>query len=231
MPHSECDRMAKNPYSAPPLGNRRGTYTPGATQLWTGNGRYAVPAVPETTDPEYTTAFSPRLKAGGSPDGSALPDDIRIGTREPPVGENYNEPGWQAKRNSDRLRRHSLDRSTGMWRVRQERIPKPTMPIWDQDRPPTRPTAQCSPTGYTFQRPWHIPRNAAEALGPGAVLHFSLADHRRLYQINTQKPQGRVGVNTYRASPRPWDENLFVPPPAGGAVPQGRIAGNRAFRA
>jgi hypothetical protein len=222
-----------NPYASPQLGNRRNTYTPGPTTPWSGNGRYAVPQIPDTTDPEYTTAFSPKLKPGGSPDGSQLPDDIRIGTREPIVGENYNEPGWQARRNSDRLFRHAEEQQRGMWRVRQDRVPAPRMPIWEQERRPTRPTASCSPLGYLKVIPKHIPRNAAEALGPDAVLHFSLADHRRLYAISTQKPQGRVGVNSYRASPRPWDENLFIPPPAGGVATQqpSRISGNRAFRA
>jgi len=199
---------------------------------WTGNGRFAVPNVPDTTDPEYTIGFSPQLVAGGSSDGTALPDDIRIGKRRPPVdGGSYNNPHWQAVMNSDRLRRHSVDHLEGMWRVRQARIPAPRVPTWEQERPPTRPTATYSPTGYYFTAPHPHPRNAVDAIGPDAVLHFSLADHRRLYKTMTQKPQGRIGVNSYRASPRPWDENLFIPPPAGTNPGLGGIAGNRSYRA
>lgn len=224
--------MTQNPYNSPVLGNKRESAVPGPSHsIWSRNPRFAVPGVPETTDPEYTTGFSPHLKSGGSSDGTALPDDIRIGTREPIVGENYNDPTWQAKRNSDRLRRHSGDVLSPMWRVRQERVPPPRMPIWEQDRPPTRPTASYSPTGYLFTRPWHIPRNAADAIGPDAVLHFSLADHRRKYPTMTQRPQGRVGVNSYRASPRPWDENLFIAPSAGADPRLGTLSGNRSYRA
>lgn len=224
--------MAGNPYATPRLGNDRDAAVPGPIMPWRGNGRFAVPAVPETTDPEYTTAFSPRLVSGGSADGTSLPDNVRIGQRVVPVqGGTYNRPDWQAKRNSDRLRRHSKERISPMWRVRQERIPAPRVPRWEQDRPPTRPTAQYSPTGYLVVIPKHIPRNAADAIGPDAVLHFSLADHRRKYPTMTQKPQGRMGVNSYRASPRPWDENLFIPPPAGANPSMGALSGNRSYRA
>lgn len=218
--------MAVNPYATPTM--RTGAAPPPAHALWGGPGRYAVKQVPESTDPEWTTGFSPQLKAGGSTDGSALPDDIRTGHREPPVGENYNDPAWQARQNSEFLKRHSDDHTEEMWKVQQRRVPGGQNPLWVQDREPTRPTARNSPTGYAFQRYWHVPRNAADALGENAVLHFSLADHRRKYQIMTMKPQGRLGVNTYRADPRPWDENLYIPPPAGQHL--GGIAGNRNFR-
>lgn len=207
---------------------RSGAAPPPAQAVWGGPGRYAVKDVPESTDPDYTTGYSPELRAGGSPDGSALPDDVRIGRRKPPVGENYNEPQWQAHQNSEHLRRHSVEQTAEMWKVQQRKVPGGQNPLWTQDRAPKRPTAENSPTGYAFQRPWHVPRNAADALGEDATLHFSLADHRRKYQIMSMKPQGRLGVNTYRADPRPWDENLFIPPPAGQHL--GGIAGSRTFR-
>lgn len=219
--------MATNPYATPPP--RPGRAPAPAQGLWAGNSRYAVPDVPETTDPEYTLGFSPTLKAGGSPDGSQLPDDIRVGTRKSPVGNNYNEPKWVAHRQAEKRVREESDHTEVMWSVKQERIPPPNMPLWNQDRPPTRPTATNSPTGYAFQRDWHIPRNITDALSPDAVTHFSMADHRRNYEIMTMKPQGRVGVNSYRVSPRPWDENLFVAPQDN--APRSSIAtGSRAYR-
>jgi hypothetical protein len=222
-----------NPYATPPANPGR---APGyATHIWGGAGRYSVPGVEATTDPEYTTGFSPTLKSGGSSDGSQLPDNVRIDKREPPVGENYNDPEWQARQNSEGLRRHQDDETREMWKVRQAKVPAPHVPLWTQERAPTRPTATNSPTGYAFQRPWHIPRNVNDVMGPGAVSstgasleHFSLADHRRRYEILGMKPQGRMGVNSYRATPRPWDEQLFIAPEP--PARQSTITGTRSFR-
>jgi len=223
--------MPRNPYSTSKAAERNGTAPPHVS-VWGGNGRYAVRDIPESTDPEYTTGYSPALKAGGSPDGSALPDDIRIGQRDSPIpGRNFNDPRWQAREDSEFLERHDAERWTKGWRVQQRKAPTPTNPLWTQERTPTRPTADMAPMGTLFQRPWHIPRNIKDALGEHAVTHFSMADHRRVYPIMGMKPQGRVGTNTYRAQPRPWDENLFIPPPAGSDSGMlGGIAGNRTWR-
>jgi len=197
--------------------------------IWAGPGRYSVPDIPESTDPDYELGYSPTLKSGGSPDGSALPDDIRIGHREPPPN-NPNDPEWNRVRVSEFRTRHAVETTSEMWQVRQETIPRPRVPLWEQDRLPVRPTATNSPTGYAFTRPWHIPRNVKDALGENAVDHFSMADHRRNFEIMGMVPRGRIGVNTYRADPRPWDQDLFIPPPAGQKEMLGGIAGNRNFR-
>jgi hypothetical protein len=199
--------------------------------IWAGPGRFSVPNVPDTTDPDYTLGFSPHLVSGGSPDGSELPDDIRTGHREPAgpgAGGTYNAPKWQNRRNAEKLQRQTFDHTDVMWSVRQRKVHTPRYPIWDQERAPKRPTATNSPTGYAFRRPWNIPRHIKDVLGEDATAHFSLADHRRKYEIMGQRPMGRLGVNTYRAAPRPWDENLYIPPGAG-QKPNG-IAGNRTWR-
>lgn len=193
---------------------------------------YVNPALPDSTDPDYTLAYSPEIRPAGSSDGTQFPDDIRIGRRRPPGPKtrNRNEPAWQAHETREMLARHAQDKYADSWKVVQGRVPFPRMPIWEQERLPTRPTANESPTGYLAKIPKSIPRNAAEIFGDEAVLHFSLADHRRVYPIMTQKPQGRTGVNTYRSTPKPWDEQLYNPTPAGtqqtGAAPR-----SRAFRA
>lgn len=216
-----------NPYAKPPP-SRHGEAPNPASDIWHRSNRYAVPDIPESTVPGYTTAFSPELRSGGSPDGTALPDDIRIGTREPPVN-NPNDHRYNAVQKGEFLRRASEEKqiSTG-WQIKQQRVPAPKIPEWTQDRLPTRPTASMSPMGSLFQRPWHIPRNVTEAVGPDAITHLSLADHRRRYEIMGMKPQGGLGVNTYRASPRPWDENLYYPPTPVHAQPP--VSGNRAYR-
>lgn len=223
-----------NPYATPPP--RPGQAPTYASHLWGGPGRYSVPGIDVTTDPDYTTGYSPQLVAGGSSDGSALPDNVRIGQRELPVGENYNDPKWQAHQNAEFLQRHTEDRTETMWSVQQRKLPAPWVPLWTQERAPIRPTATNSPTGYAFTRPWHIPRNVNQVFTEDSTAdtgasrqHFSMADHRRRYEILGMRPQGRMGVNTYRASPRPWDESVFTPPPVVPNVPN-TITGTRSFR-
>lgn len=225
--------MAQNPYAAPTAAQRNGTAPPHA-MVFGGNQRYAVKDIPETTDPEYTLGYSPELRAGGSSTGEALPDDVRIGKRETPIpGRNWNDPRWQAKEDSEFLERHSVEDYEVRGPVQQRKAPTPNHPLWYQERLPIRPSATRSPAYATFQRPWHIPRNAKDALGEDAVTHLSLADHRRMYPISAapqhgMRPMGRLGTNTYRPQPQPWDKDLFVPPKAG--METGAIAGNRAYR-
>lgn len=220
--------MPKNPYAVPTAAQRNGTAPPTAS-VFGGNQRYAVAGVDKTTDPDYTTGYSPQLKAGGSASGEALPDSMRIGKRESPIpGRNYNDPRWQRREDSEFLKRMSVEEYELQGNVRQYKVPAPRVPYWEQERLPTRPSATRSPAYRTFQRPWHIPRNIKDALGENAVQHFSMADHYRPFPIFGMAPRGRIGTNTYRAQPRPWDENLYVPPAAGQA-PSG-IAGNRTYR-
>jgi hypothetical protein len=216
-----------NPYSAPLARGDGSAPNPSGEMIWGGPGRYAVRDIPESTDPEYTTGFSPELAATGSPDGTKLPDDIRVGTRNPPP----NDPNTREvndRRYSEFHFRHSVEQTDVGWKVRQQKVPGGQNPLWYQERVPIRPTADASPTGYQFRRPWHIPRNIKDAVGEDAVAHFSMADHRRAYEIYGQKPQGGMGTNTYRSPVRPWDETLFIPPQA--ADTANGIVGNRAHR-
>lgn len=197
-----------------------------------GSFRYAVPSPPDSSDPDYTLGFSSELENGGSPDGKALPSDIRIGTREEPENDPNNK-AYTSRRYADQNFQYNQQEMTSTgWKVQQQKVPAGQNPMWTQERLPVRLTADSSPMGTFFKRYWHIPRNIKDALGPDAVTHFSMADHRRAYEIMGQKPQGRLGVNTYRASPRPWDESLYVVPEdqniAGGN--NGSYAGNRAHR-
>lgn len=202
----------KNPYSVPVENVRPGSApNPAHDFLWTGPGRYAVSNVPESTLEGYDTGYSTQLSSGGSPVGT--PDDIRIGTRNPPPND-PNQHAYNAKQKSNFHARHAEERNVDGYQViQQARFPAPRVPLWEQDRPATRPLASKSPVSRFFMRPWHIPRNRAE-IGDGGTLHQSMADHRRNYEINAMKPQGSLGTNTYRVTPRPWDENLYIPPAA-----------------
>ncbi|MGH7551510.1 MAG: hypothetical protein ACREMQ_00605 [Longimicrobiales bacterium] len=195
------------------------------------NSSYMVPGIPETDDPENTDGgYSPVLRPTG--ESGTLPDAIRIGLVEPPVND-PNVFGYTMARDADRKRRQSDETTHESWNVRQERLPRPVVPEWNQERAHIRPTAVRSPLGYMFERPWHIPRNILDAVGPHAETHVSMADHRRVYEIYGMAPRGRLGVNTFRLTPTPWDAELTVPldqtTPDDGARLSG-IAGNRSYR-
>lgn len=199
------------------------------SSVFGGYSAYAVRDVPESTDPNWTTGYATPLKAGGSPDGASYPDDIRMGFREPPPNDSTNDPEWNAIRVSDELKRHTVEETiSNGWQIQQRRVDPPKMPIWEQERPPTRPTASMSPITHLKRRPEHHPRPITEAIGPDAVTHFSLADHRRVYKIMGQRPQGRMRTNTFRAEPRPWDEDLYTPPPTVNML--SGLGGNRSYR-
>lgn len=217
----------RNPYSKPNDRIDGSAPDPSGQFIWGGPGRYAVRDIPESTDPEYTDGFSPELAATGSPDGTKLPDDIRIGQRNPPPND-PNTREVNQRRYSDFHRRHAVEQTDVGWHVQQYRVPGGQNPLWTQERAPTRPTASLSPSGYQFRRPEHHPRHIKDAVGEDAVAHFSMADHRREYEIMGQKPQGGIGTNTYRAPTRPWDESLFIPPQAENMA--STIVGNRAHR-
>lgn len=201
----------QNPYARPPdtggaAPNPSGRYRMG------GPGRYSVPDVPDSTDPEWTDGFSPEIATAGSADGTKLPDNIRTGRRKPPPND-PNDARYSALRSSEKLRRHAVeDVRLGQYPIRQERPYTPPIPDQVQEKAPTRPTAKMAPTDNLMVRPWHIPRNAAEALGPNATLHFSMADHRRTYPIMMMQPRGGIGINNISAKPVPWDAELYAAP-------------------
>lgn len=200
----------RNPYARPSSAGDGSAPNPSGQFRLGGPGRYSVPDIPDTTDPDYTDGYSPQISVAGSADGTKLPSDIRIGRRNPPPND-PNDREYSRRRWSDFLRRTSVERvSEAQPRIRQERPYVPVYPDAVQEKPPTRPTATQAPTDSLVTRPWHVPRNAADAIGEGARLHFSLADHRRMYPIMLQQPRGGVGNNIFRKAPVPWDANLYV---------------------
>lgn len=218
-----------NPYASPSSREDGSAPDPTNEFIWAGYGRYAVRDVPESTDPDYTTGFSPTLATTGSPDGTQLPDDIRIGKREPPVNDPNNR-SYTQRRYSDFYRRIADEETkAGVgWKTHQAKPGIPVEPLRTQDPMPIRPTADMSPRPYEHRRPEHHPRNIKDAVGEDAVAHFSLADHRRTFEIMGMKPQGGIGANTFRPSPVPWDQDLYVPPQP---VDYAQPAVRRGFRA
>lgn len=210
--------MAGNAYVLRPT-------TPGAAP-GPAHGAYARPAFAVPTEDDVVEGindgFSPVL--GPASEGTS-PDDIRTGKREPVFGG----PRQQFKNDVlavDSLNRTADERqiSTG-WPIEQKKPVVGVIPEQVQDIGPTRPTASMSPNTYLFMRPWERPESTGE--------HFSLADHRRKYQIYGMAPRGGVGVNTYRLDPKPWDTNLHynqVPEKAAQQAQSRGMGGNRSYR-
>jgi hypothetical protein len=68
-----------------------------------------------------------------------------------------------------------------------------------------------NPRTYFFWRPFETnqPKMGARRLNG---IHFSMADHRRDYEILGMEP-AKTRRNTYRLEPTPWDTNLVDYPP------------------
>lgn len=221
-----------NPY-ATQTGSRDAGEAPGAVTGRYAHHRYAAPGIDRTNDPTNTDGgYSPEMRP--SSDGSALPDDIRIGRREPPVND-PNDFRYSARRDQDRKNRQADEVTTVGWNVQQQKVQAPNVPEWSQERAPIRPTATQSPDGYRFFRQWHLPRNIRDQNGEEDFQrnNISLADHRRTYPILGMRPTGKVGLNTFRLDPRPWDEELIVQEntPSTEVSPLASAnAGNRSYR-
>jgi hypothetical protein len=219
-----------NPYAAR---ERVPGEAPGNVVALPPHHAYAVPDIPESTDPEYDQDDGPDLRVTGGT--GELPDSIRVGKREPP-GEPHidNDPVYWQRRTTDRFLRQADETTFESWNVRQARVEIPIIPDQVQEKLHSRRTAIRSPLGYMFTRPWHRPRNVKDALGESAIDHISMADHRRAYEIYGMAPRGTLGVNTYRLDPLPWDRELVAPlaqtTPDTSVRLAGVQAGNRAYR-
>lgn len=112
-----------------------------------------------------------------------------------------------------------------------------------RDPPPEpRPMNRMAPRTYSFTRLFdQLNRtHAGDPLtGSARTLngqHFSMADHRRKYDILTMRPASSRR-NTYRMEPTPWDLDIVdLPPSSGPTMPEARVrsvelpGANRAMR-
>jgi hypothetical protein len=176
-------------------------------------------------------SFAPTLHPEGFADPPGVPDPIRTGREEPK--QFASDPQWDIRRGADLNQRRTVETSlsTG-WYTKHDydavpfdlaRVPEAV------DVPDTRPTQRYGPNSYLFVRGDFPPMPP-----PRTGQHFSLADHRRITEIMGQRPHDRLGVNTYRVEPQPWDTALVVGPPLEtqtGAVRASSISGNRSYRA
>lgn len=145
--------------------------------------------------------------------GYASPHRIEIPTDEASILDFRPEPNrppeefWN--RQNDIPERHGVEfQDTDGFEVAREGSGKPRSVHPESIRPiPPRLTDKLSPHTYTFTRPFD---QHAERQFNGE--HFSMADHRRTYEVVGMAPV-RAGRNTYRIMPTPWDQDIVDVPP------------------
>jgi hypothetical protein len=191
---------------------------------------YAVPGLTEENGyaDSPVTAWGPTLRTSpmGFPDGSRLGEtprrDYRPDPAKPPEegfwrlmdadrairygeSEDVDGNGW----NENKFGAGGPDPSSNVY-VRWAPNPRATPP------PEPRVTSSLVPRTYSYTRPFDqlnrpFPDVVAGTARRFLGLHFSMADHRRNYEILGMAPQRMPGNgtrNTYRLDPVPWDANI-----------------------
>lgn len=187
------------------------------------HGAFAVPALEDGSPYNDEFGWAPDLRTSTTEVPSAqrlqaIPlYDMRPGDDQPP--EEY----WR-KRDRDDAQRHSVEhQDADGWQERKGISPGDKR--WEYNprlHPPEepRPTTRMAPTTYLFTRPFA--QDTARTLNG---VHFSMADHRRDYEILGMAPVSSRR-NTYRQDPMPWDIDIVdLPPQQDPATPQARLRG------
>jgi hypothetical protein len=186
------------------------------------HGAYSVPSLESGSPYNDEFGWGPKLRT--SP--TEIPSAQRLGTipRRDYRPEPVRPPGefWD-RLDADEKSRHSVEHvDADGWQERKGITPADRR--WaDNPRrnppPESRITQAMAPTTYTFTRPFD--QHAARQLNG---THFSMADHRRNYEILGMAPI-RSSRNTYRSEPTPWDVDIIdVGPDAEPTVPQARLS-------
>lgn len=170
------------------------------------HGAYSVPPLSEGSPYIDEFGWGPDLRTSAQeiPSAQRLQQiplrDYRPNAVRPP------EEFWKPL-DTDKARRHSVeDVDADGWTEQKgykrfARNPRETPP------PEPRYTQQMAPRSYSFTRPFD--QHAARQFNGN---HFSMADHRRNYEILGMAPV-RSMRNTYRIDPPPWDIDIVDMPP------------------
>lgn len=176
----------------------------------TPNSAYAAPDLRQ--DAPYTDEFGwgpkTRISVVTTPDAMReMEFPVRQGG---PTGGTPPRTYWRT-RDADGAHRESVtETDANGWDIRKgfKRVGKNA-----RETPPaeTRWTERLGPSNYTFTRPFdqNSKGNGARAFNG---THFSMADHRRDYEIGGMRPM-RQSRNTYRVDPTPWDADMYDVPP------------------
>lgn len=177
------------------------------------HGEYAAPSL-ESGD-AYTDEFgwanrSLRPSAVEYPSAQRLMTIPRVDYRPDPVRP---PEEWWNRLDRDDAQRHTVEfQDADGWTELKGVAPGDKRWADNPRRTPPaepRPTLSMAPSTYQFVRPFD--QHSARYLNG---THFSMADHRRDYDILGMAPV-RSLRNTYRLEPAPWDTDIVdTPPPA-----------------
>lgn len=193
-----------------------------------------IPAERNPTGPfdpppqQYGPFAVPSLESGSpymdNPAGGWAPPVYRIPVSRPDLVADYRtdpqrppQETWRS-RDRDDARRHSVeDQDADGW-TEQKGYKKWAPNPRSVPPPEDRPTMQMAPRSYSFTRPFdQLNRSYGDAqVGTARQnngVHFSMADHRRSYDILGMAPAQRSRRNTFRLMPPPWDANIVDMPP------------------
>jgi hypothetical protein len=181
-------------------------------------GSYSAPTLEEGSPYNDEFGWGPKLRTSAQeiPSAQRLQQIPRRDMRPNPVRP---PEEWYDTRDADTAKRHSVETvdADGWTELKGQKrwAPNPrSIPV-----PESRPTQQMAPRSYSFTRPFD--QHAAREFNG---THFSMADHRRNYEILGMSPV-RTMRNTYRIEPIPWDGNIVDLPPEESFLPEARLRG------
>ncbi len=160
-----------------------------------------VPASMYGPGPEYVSTAPKGYAATypGNPYATTVGSDLPTLADQRSIAR-YGQMRFYDETETENLQRHSVETlQTRDFSNNTEKyggVVQPTRPA------PERWTAYTHPNLYSFVRPFNS--HAARELNG---YHFSMADHRRTYDVMTMKPVRQIR-NTYRTEPGQWDANI-----------------------
>lgn len=204
LPDNEPPEQQFNAYAVPGLTEENG-YSDSPVAAWGPTLRVSPTGIPDGSRVGQTPRRDYRPEPGQPPDRFwqtlDADRDTRYGASEIVDGNGWNE--------------NKLGKSGGVnpgANVYARWAPNP------RSTPPPEPrvTSSLVPRTYSYERPFDQLNRAYPDAVVGSMrrflgIHFSMADHRRNYEIMGMAPQRRPGFgtrNTYRLDPVPWDTNI-----------------------
>ena len=188
--------------------------------------RFVAPNEDSPFIDEFGWSPDPRRVPGNTPDPARTGDipnrDVRPDARRSPL--NF----WR-KKDADKAKRHTVESvDADGWEETKE-FPGYDRPsskrFADNPRlvpsPEPRITSRLAPSSYSFTRPF-LTDTAKVGERQFNGMHFSMADHRREYEVMGMAPARNLR-NTYRMEPEPWDNDIVDLPPVTDVSPDARI--------
>lgn len=176
----------------------------------TPSSAYAAPDLRRDAPYIDTFGWGPKTRIGVS----GTPDAMREMTfpvrQDGPTGGTPPRTYWRKLDTDERQRESVTETDANGWDIRKSQYRVGKNPR-ENPPPETRWTEKLGPSNWSFTRPWDQLRkgNGARILNG---VHFSMADHRRNYEIGGMRPW-RANRNTYRLEPAPWDADMYDVPP------------------